>query len=290
MIQMPVYVGHVVRFVRAVALRFLDDRGMRVSGALAFSSVLAIVPLMAVGFAMLSMFPKFDTMMGSVQTFIYNNFAPAVGDAAIRYMEEFAANAGKLTAWGLVFLFVTALMLISTIEDAFNDIWRVRTSRRWKQRLMSYWAIVTLGPLLLGVSLSVTAYVVSVSFGQTGAVSTLFLRLVPIVFEFVMFVVLYIMVPNCVVRLRHAAVGALTATIMFEFAKLWFGNFVGSSSTYREIYGAVAVLPVFLIWIQLSWVITLLGAEVAAAMSDRLKPARGIKRTKVGTGNVQTRT
>src|SRR6266566_4105537 len=148
-------------FALTVARRYTRDRCPRVAGSLAFTTVLAVVPLTAVGFAVLSVFPVFESWMAAVQQFVYGNFVPAAGEAVSRYLQQFAANAGRLTVWGLVFLFVTAVMLIATIEHAFNDIWHVRRQRTLARRLLAYWAVITLGPVLMGLSLSITSYVAS---------------------------------------------------------------------------------------------------------------------------------
>jgi membrane protein len=275
------------RFAGVVWRRYVKDRCPRVAGALAFTTLLAVVPLTAVGFAVLSIFPVFESWMAAVQDFVYGNFVPETGEAVSRYLQQFAANAGRLTAWGLAFVFFTALMLIATIEHAFNDIWHVRRQRKLGRRLVSYWAVITLGPVLVGLSLSITAYVASLPLfdagASLGAMRPAMLAATPVAFECAMFLLLYIVVPNCRVRFRHALTGAIVATVLFEVAKGTFGAFIVSFSTYRAIYGAVAALPVFLIWIYLSWVITLLGAEITAALPQwrfsQAKPGSGSART-----------
>ncbi len=279
--------GHAVaRFCVIVSRRYTKDRCGRVAGALAFTSSLAVVPLTAVGFAVLSVFPVFESWMAALQAFVISNFVPAAGEAVSSYLQQFAANAGKLTVWGLLFLFFTAVTLIATIEHAFNDIWHVRRRRKVGRRLVSYWAIITLGPVLMGLSLSITSYLASLTlFGQGATLSGLrppMLVITPLAFEWTMFVLLYMVVPNCPIRFRHAVAGAIVATVLFELAKHTFGAFVVSFSTYRAIYGAVAALPVFLIWIYVSWVITLFGAEITATLPHwRLTPAKS------GTGNAR---
>jgi membrane protein len=266
------------RFALTVWRRFGRDRCSRVAGALAFTTVLAIVPLTAVSFAVLSVFPVFESWMTRINNFVYGNFVPAAGDVVNRYLQQFSANAGRLTIWGLLFLLATAVMLIATIEKAFNDIWHVRRQRKLTRRIIAYWAVITLGPALIGASLTVTSYLVSLpmfarELAASGARPTA-LSIVPVVFEFAAFVLLYTAVPNCAVRLRHAALGGVIATVLFEIAKRGFAVFVTSFATYRAIYGAVAALPVFLIWIYLSWVVTLLGAQVTAALPHWRAAAR----------------
>lgn len=280
------------RFVMLVGRRFVRDRCSRVAGALAFTTVLAIVPLTAVSFAVLSVFPVFESWMTAINNFIYGNFVPAAGDAVSRSLQQFAANAGRLTIWGMVFLFVTAVALIGTIEKAFNDIWHVRRQRKLTRRITAYWGVITLGPVLIGVSLTVTSYFASLPFlnhATAGGLREGVLRTIPVIFEFAAFMLLYTAVPNCSVRLRHAAVGAVVAMVMFEIAKRGFGVFVASIPTYRVIYGAVAALPVFLIWIYLSWVITLLGAQVTAALPRWHAAPRSVTPAAPETGSARKR-
>ena len=280
-------------FAAAVMRRFARDRCSRVASALAFTTVLAVVPLTAVGFAVLSIFPVFEKWMVTVQQFIYGNFVPAASDIVSRYLQQFAANAGKLTVLGSLFLLVTAVMLIDTIEQAFNDIWHVRRKRKLLRRMTAYWAIITLGPILMGLSLSITSYVASLPlFSQQPMLSgarQVLLRTAPIVFECAAFVLLYTIVPNCTVRVRHAIAGAAVATVLFELAKFLFRVFVTSFANYSAVYGAVAVLPVFLLWIYLSWVVTLLGAEVTAGLPQWVR-RQASKQAAPGTETVRKRT
>jgi membrane protein len=268
------------RFGVTVARRYEKDRCTRVAGALAFTTLLAIVPLTAVGIAVLSIFPVFESWMAAVQAFVYGNFVPAAGEAVSSYLQQFAANAGRLTVWGLLFLVFTAVMLIATIERTFNDIWHVRRQRKLGRRLVSYWAVITLGPVLMGLSLTISSYVAALPMFAPDTlplrgVRPAMLGVTPITFECAAFLLLYLVVPNCPVRLRHAFVGSIVATVLFELAKRTFGAFIVSNSTYRAIYGAVAALPVFLIWIYVTWVITLLGAEITAALPRwHFTPAR----------------
>jgi membrane protein len=265
------------RFALAVGRRFTEDRCTRVASALSYTTLLALVPLTAVSLAVLSMFPAFQTWMTTVQQFIYSNFVPASGEMVSKYLQQFAAAASRLTAWGLVFLVVTALMLMSTIERAMNDIWHALQPRKRLQRFMAYWAILTLGPILIGLSLSMTSYLISLPLfareSPLGGVRILLLGLMPVVFEFLAFLLLYTVVPNRPVRLRHALVGSLFAAVLFEIAKRAFGFFVVYFSSYKLIYGAVAALPMFLVWIYLSWTVILLGAVVTVMLPEWRAPA-----------------
>jgi len=265
-----------LRLLRWVVQRFREDRCTRVAGALSFTTLLALVPLTAVMFAIFSRFQIFEAWMTMAQDFIYRNFVPAAGEAVSGYLQKFAANAGKLTIWGLLLLFLSSLMLMATIERVFNDIWHVPQTRKRLHRFLSYGALLVLGPMLIGITLSSTSYLVSLPlFSRDATFSGLkvfLLAAAPVIFEWLAFWALYVVVPNYRVRLRHGLIGSLFATIMFEIAKRGFVFFVTNFANYKAIYGAVAALPVFLIWIYLSWTIILAGAVLTATLPEWRRP------------------
>jgi membrane protein len=267
------------QFTREVAARFIEDRCQRVAGALSFTTLLAIVPLTAVMLAVLSLFPVFSTWMSVIQEFIYSNFVPAAGDVVQKYLTQFAGKTGRLTAVGITFLVITALMLMATIEQAFNDIWRVRNTRKLLYRFLSYWALLTLGPLLIAASLVLTTKLfTALPFSSPSDVTLagqVLDTVLPLLTEFVAVLLLYTVVPNTSVSLRHALVGATFAVLLLELAKALFAAAMKFFIVaYKIVYGAVAALPIFLLWIYLSWVIILLGAIVTATLAERSRPGR----------------
>jgi membrane protein len=254
-----------------VAGRFEQDRCQRVAGALSFTTVLAIVPLTAVTLAVLSLAPGFSAWMTVIQDFIYSNFVPAAGEAVQKHLTQFAGKAGRLTAVGLLFLGVTAIMLMATIEQAFNDIWRVANTRKLLHRFLAYWALLTLGPILVAGSLTLTSKIFTLPF--LGRAEVTILRdvldvMLPLAFEFGAVVLLYTVVPNVSVLWRNALAGGLFAAVLLEVAKYLFAAAMKYFTTYQVIYGAIAALPIFLVWVYISWVIVLLGAIVAATLND----------------------
>lgn len=265
-----------LRLLRWVVQRFREDRCTRVAGALSFTTLLALVPLTAVMFAIFSRFELFQSWMMLVQEFIYGNFVPDSGEAVRLYLQKFAANAGRLTIWGLLLLFLTSLMLMATIERVFNDIWHVPHTRKRLHRFLSYGAVLVLGPMLIGITLSSTSYLVSLPlFSRDATFSGLkvfLLMAAPVIFEWLAFWTLYVVVPNYRVRWRHGLIGSLFATVTFEIAKRGFVLFVANFANYKAIYGAVAALPVFLIWIYLSWTIILAGAVLTATLPEWRRP------------------
>lgn len=252
--------------------RFFQDHCLNIAASLSYTTLLALVPLMAVSVAILAAFPAFQSVIGALQDFIFANFVPASGDTIQQYLQQFAEQAAKLTALGVVFLVLTAVMLMDTIEGALNEIWRVHRKRRPVARFLVYWAILTLGPILVGLSLVVSSYLFSlplISDATTGlGLGTAFLRVLPFLATAIAFGLLYMIVPNCTVAVRHALVGGIAAAILFEGAKKAFAMYITHVPTYALIYGALAAVPVFLIWIYISWAITLIGAQLTFALAN----------------------
>jgi membrane protein len=264
------------RLTRWVVQRFREDRCMRVAGSLSFTTLLAMVPMTAVTFALFSHFEIFQSWMRMTLGFFYGNFVPATGEAVSHYIQEFAANAGKLTAWGMLLLFLASLMVMATIERVFNDIWHVPQTRRRLHRYLSYGVLLVLGPVLMGISLSSTSYLFSMPLfsrhATLGELKIFLLAAAPVIFEWLAFWLLYVVVPNYRVRWRHGLIGSLLTTLLFEVAKRGFAYFVTHFTNYTALYGAVAALPVFLVWVYLSWTIILLGAVVTATLPEWRRP------------------
>ncbi len=249
----------------AVVQRFRSDRLPRHAASLAFSSLLALAPMMAIALAVLS---SFEDMGDLVENFIYQFLVPAAGNDVKLYLDQFATGAGKLTAVGTGAFLLTALLLLSNIESSFNDIWRIKEGRTLGEKLTVYWSLVTLGPILMGASLTMSAYVMSSSI-FAGQVATIGEVLVPIVLTASAFLLLYLVMPNVRVSLMHGLVGALVASFLFEMAKRGFQTYLKNFADYEVVYGALAALPIFLIWIYLSWVVALIGAEVVAVLQQK---------------------
>lgn len=252
-------------FLRVLFRRVGRDRLPRHAASLAFSSLLALAPMMAIALSMLGLFTSFDQMGQAVETFIYSYLVPAASDEVKLYLDQFAGQAGRLTAVGLVFFLLTALLLLASIESSFNDILGVEKGRPLSARLTVYWALVSLGPLLMGASLSLSTYVLSLSL-LNKSVSSVGLILLPIVLEVAAFLILYLIMPNVRVRFKHALIGAIFAALLFEFCKRGFGLYISNFNNYEVVYGALASLPIFLIWVYLSWLIALMGAELVATL------------------------
>jgi membrane protein len=257
----------------SIGRRFRSDRLTRHAAALSFSSLLALAPMMALAFAMMSLFASTQEMGGVLEDFIYQFLVPTAGDDLRMYLGQFADQAAKLTIVGLAFFMLTALLLLSNIEESFNDIWRVRKGRSFSARLTVYWALLSLGPLLMGASLAISTYLLSAPFlaeqGVSAQASSFGIWSLPYLFEMLAFLLLYLVMPNVRVKFRHALAGAVIAALLFELTKRIFAAYVVNFGNYQVVYGALSSLPIFLLWIYLSWVVALIGAEVVVVLQDR---------------------
>ncbi|MEJ2122432.1 MAG: YihY family inner membrane protein, partial [Alphaproteobacteria bacterium] len=252
--------------------RFVADRCLSVAASLSYTTLLSIVPLVAVGLAAFSAFPVFEGAQETLQKFLFQNFVPAASEIVRQQITKFVANTGQLTAIGIIILVVTALMLLSTIEEAFNVIWRQSESRSFGVRFLTYWAILTLTPLLIGGSLAVSSYIftatevlkIEILQGPVG----FFLRLLPFLLSVIAFALIYIIMPNRRVDWRHALAGSLVAAVLFQILKFLFVLYVTNFPSFETIDGAVAAMPLFLIWMYVTWCAVLVGAELAAAIPE----------------------
>jgi len=259
-----------VRALARYALRRAgEDRLPQVSASLTFTTVLAVVPVLTVAFALLAAFPVFRDFRGQIESFLYQNLIPGgnISDSVSRYIGQFAKSARGLTALGLGGLMVTSVLTMLTVEDALNAIWRVKRRRPIAQRVLVFWAVLTLGPVLIGASLSVSSYLISISMGYVGNLPFgvgILISVVPVLLSALAFAFLYMTVPYAYVEWRDAIVAGIVAAVAFEIAKRGFGYFITHIPTYTAVYGTFAVLPLFLLWMYVSWLVTLLGATIAA--------------------------
>jgi len=248
--------------------RFKEDRLGLTASSLTFTTTIALVPLATVTLAVFSAFPMFATFQRALEKYFLQSLVPDnIAKPVLMALTQFAAKANRLGTVGLIFLVFTALALMLTIDRTLNAIWRVKKPRSIAQRVLVYWAATTLGPLVLGVSLSLSSYAVSVSIGYVGDLPggiSLTLNTIEFVLLALGMAGLFHYVPNTHVRWRHALAGGVFVSIGFEVAKRGLAWYVSSVPTYSSIYGAFATVPIFLVWIYLGWVIVLLGAVIAA--------------------------
>ncbi len=258
-------------FLRHLIRRIHHDRVNVSAGYLAYISLLSIVPLLTVLLSVLSSIAAFSNVGEVIQDFIITNFVPTAGEVVRQALSEFVANTGKMTAVGSGILFLAAIALIANIDKNLNFIWRVKNKRRAVYSFSMYWMVLTLGPILAGTSIAMSSYVVSLKildYDTISGVYNLILKWLPFLLSFFAFVGLYILVPNIKVRMSHAMTGALTAAILFELSKKLFALYITHFPSYQLIYGALAAIPILFIWVYLSWLIVLIGAEVTATLGE----------------------
>lgn len=258
-------------FSRFVWRRFRDDKCFETAGTLSYTTLFAVVPLTAAVFGILTIMPAFADMSTRFQTFIFQNFVPAAGRSVQHYLMQFAGNASKLTTLGIVVFLISALAMLAAIEERFNRIWRVSVRRSHLSRFLMYWTALTLGPLLVVAGLTATSYLTALpllgDMAQHGSIQRFWLSSLPFLATFVGLFAMYELVPHHRVPWRHALVGALLAAVLFMLAKWLFSLYVRNFPSYEQIYGQVAVIPIFLVWVYLSWSIVLLGASITASIS-----------------------
>ena len=257
--------------VRILARRFVEDRCTQVASSLTFTTLLALVPILTVALTMASAFPVFESLFHNVQRFLLNHIVPESVTSITTYAAQFSANAAQLTAMGIAFIAVTALLLMITIDTAFNGIWRTSRPRSLVQRILVYWIVLTVGPLFFGASLSVTSYLIKLSLGlidNPPGVGLLLVRLASLMLTAAGLALLYWLVPNRPVMKRDALIGGFSAGVCLEALKQGFGFYIGHFTTYELVYGAFAAVPVFLLWIYLSWLIVVGGALLAALLPE----------------------
>ena len=263
--------------------RARDVKMAQVAGSLTFTTTLTIVPLFAVALAVFTAFPLFHEFRGAVENAVLKALPGQISETVLRYINQFALKATRLTALGLVFLAITAIAMMVTVDRVLNDIWRVTRRRPLTQRVVIYWAILTLSPLLVGASLTASSYL----WSQSGdAIKTLpplvrgGLDYAPAIISGFAYAALYVFVPNRRVSWRDALIGGFIAALLAEGLKIAFGEFV-ARGTAGSVYGAFAALPLFLIWMYLSWYALLFGAAITATL-PRLRATRFADETRAG--------
>jgi membrane protein len=256
--------------MRFALQRLREVRLPQVAGSLTFTTVLALVPILTIGLAILTAFPLFASFRSSLEAYFAQSLMPkGISNTILGYLTQFATKATRLSAVGGVLLMVTAIMTMSMIEKTFNQIWKVKQKRPWAKRMIVYWTIVTLGPLLIGFSMSFTSSLFTATnavMRSTPLVGDILYASTSIFLTALAYTFLYMSVPNKKIDWRDAVSGALVAAVAFEIAKRLFAIFIKQFPTYTVIYGALAAVPIFLIWIYMSWFITLMGAVIAASL------------------------
>ncbi len=257
-------------FIRFVVMRFNQDRCAQIAASLTFTTLLSLVPLITIALTLFSAFPVFVDFSSQIKSYLLGNLMPeTAGKVITHYTEQFAESAGRLGALGVAFLAVTAMLMMQTIDQAFNAIWRVTRPRPMIKRLIVYWAVLTLAPVLVGASLSLTSWLVGLSMGYAQHIPIFgvgMLKALPVLFTTLAFAMLFRLVPNRYVPLGHALIGGVVASVLFETMNRVFGYYISHFPTYKLVYGTFASVPIFLMWVYFSWLTILLGAVVTASL------------------------
>ena len=259
--------------------RFHEDRILYYSGYLSYVTLLSMVPLLAVIFSLLSIFPFFEKLKEEVEEFVFRNFVPELGDVLQEQILSFVDNATRMTPFGLIVLLVVALLLLSSIDHTLNQIWRVGKNRGIILSYSIYIVVLISSPVLLGTGLAANSYLVSlggIEEGSDFSAIKLILSSMHFLGSFLFFLLLYIVVPHTKVHFWSAVFGALIATLLFELSKSIFALYFIHFPVYQAIYGALAVIPLLFVWVFISWVVVLVGAQISASLDGFLEENKKI--------------
>ena len=269
--KLPFYQKQWFQFLIFVVKRFEDDKCRQQAGSLTYTTLFAVVPMLTVFLVVISSIKALAPAREQVQHFIYSNLLPRSGVAVEQYLNRFTESSSNLTVVGILILFVTAILMLSSIEDAFNHIWRVNKARGGIIGFMRYWTIISLGPILLGSAFAISSTVASMNFLNDIAGyeinGSFWLWLISFALTWLGFSLLYWTIPNRSVPLRSAFISGMFSTLVFEGLRQVFGLVMSNFTSYQLIYGAFAAVPVFLLWIYLSWNVILLGVEISYAIT-----------------------
>lgn len=261
-----------LQFLRYVFASFMRHRGLENAKSLTFTSLFAVVPLLTITIVILSLFPSFQEFANQVEGLIFERLLPSSSSDLQSYLANFAEQAIKLTWVGAVMLMVTSYLMLVSIERSLNSIWGIGELRKGLSSFLLYWSVLSLGPLLLVIGFAVSSYITSLVFFESitqvsdavGA-SNFILSVFPMILTASAFTLLYVAVPNCGVQLRHGIVGGVIVALAFTISKQIFARFIATAS-FEFIYGTFAAIPIFLLWIYVSWVIILLGANLVRSI------------------------
>lgn len=250
--------------------RIVEDRLNANAAALTFVSLFALVPLLTVTLSIASALPAAGDLEGKLDEFLLQFLLPDSSTQVVQYLSTFIGQARSLTAFGVAILLVTAILMLRNVEKALNDIWRNRANRKPLQSFLLYWAVLSLGPAAIGLGLGVRAYLFAATNDWGGlqlfGIGSALISLLPFLISAVGLTCLYAVVPNCQVPLRHALIGGVFAASTFTIARMLF-TAVMAKSSYTLVYGAFAAVPLFLMWIYVTWIIVLIGAVLAHSLS-----------------------
>lgn len=274
MLKILVNLKSIKYFINFVIKKGSSNHIQQIAGSLTFTTVLSIVPLVTVAFALFTAVPIFAQFQFLLQKFLADHLMPPqINNQIFFYINQFTDKAKGLTTIGIVGLCITSVLTMMTVESAFNIIWNINKQRPLAQRIISYWTMLTLGPILLGASLSISSYLFTKSFIlssvlKSSGILNFILTIVMISLTILAFTILYVYLPNCRVEWKDAVIGGIFSSILFEISKRIFEYYIRCIPSYTAVYGAFATIPIFLLWVYLSWYITLSGAIIASSLPE----------------------
>jgi membrane protein len=268
--QTKTTLNEIKEFLIFLTKRAQNDTILRVASSLSYTSLLAIVPLFLIIISVFSVFPVFEALKEPIQNFLIGILAPNAEKQFIQYFSDITLTTGKFTTLGIIGLAIISIMLLSTIENSLNFIFKVNRPRRFTTKITLYWTVITLGPLLLGTAFSLRGYLYTLQefMPENFVDNPMFLLLLPSFITLVMLILVYVLVPNKKVSISSATCGAFVAVIIFSFLRKIFTYFIAKSATYQILYGALAIIPIFLVWMYLAWAVVILGAVITAALDE----------------------
>jgi membrane protein len=256
--------------IKILPVNFFKEGYPEAAASLSFVSLLALVPLATLMFTILAAFPVLAGVQDKIQKFIFSNFVASSAQVVQNYLQGLIEQTVKLSITGTIGLLITAVLLIFSVEYAFNRIWKVEKHRHFGQAFLLYWAVLTLAPILVGAGFVLSTYFASTSIASGLAnfpwLETGLALIFAYVLTFLLFFLLYLLIPNCKVMVRQAAIGALIATVLFEIIKYLFTLYIINLANFTIIYGALAIIPIFLVWLYVAWLIVLFGAFVSVRL------------------------
>ena len=272
LLQKLLFLGFEIKvFFRNLVREFMTNGCQKSAAALTYMTLFALVPMMTVTYSMFSIIPAFKGVADQLESLIFTHFLPESGSEIQGYLADFSSQARNLTGFGVAILLVTAYLMLRNIEKTFNAIWGVKQARRGITSFLLYWAVLSIGPLLLGAGLVISTYLLSLKivvaeYDQIGVTHHLF-AYAPVMMTAMAFTLLFVAVPNCHVPFKHALAGGIVTAVSFELLKIGF-SYTVAKSNYKLIYGAFAVVPLFLLWINILWTMVLLGAVFVRTLSE----------------------
>lgn len=257
------------KLIKTVGQKFYMEGYFGRAASLAYTTLFSLVPLLAVSFAIFAAFPVFNDISAKIQQLIFDNFVATSAQTIHDYIFSFISQTAHLSVIGMIFLLVTAVLLVFSMESTFNAIWKVQERRHGGAAFLLYWGIITLIPIFVAMIAMILSSVMEFPLLEVPVVKIIMLIVLPYVATFIAFFLLYFALPNCKVPLGSAALGGLVATILFGFAKYGFAIYVTTFANYKLIYGALAIVPIFLMWLYIVWLIILFGAVIGQVVAGK---------------------